>query len=195
MKYLILLSVLFFSSSSKFVEQTLAYDVIMKEKTVGELKVTKTQRGELTFYKSFTKIKAHILRDIHVHYQFDVTFHKKMLTQAKAIIKVNDKTHEETTTRWNGKEYDVKFFKRKKKTVANLINYSSVMLMTEEPHQMDQSYSEQDGRFHALEHIGNHTYQKTTPKGRVNKYFYKDGELVRGEINAGLVKFQIVKKD
>jgi len=194
MKFFPFLFMILFSFSDSTKMETITFEVVMRNKIVGELIASKEQKKELTIFKSKTQIKTQLLKEINVLYDYTATFSKKKMIHSTADINVNGKAHEKTLTKWNDKNYDITFLKKKKKSVGESIVYSSLKLLFDEPNQVRQSFSEKDGEFHKLELFENNIYKKTNSKGRVNKYFYKDGQLEKAEVNAGIIKFQLIRK-
>ena len=74
------------------------------------------------------------------------------------------------------------------------INYSTVQLLFEEPKGISKVYGEEQGNFHKLEKTGEHTYLKTTPEGHKNTYYYKDSNLQKAEVHAGVISFTMQRK-
>ena len=191
MKFLYITFIFSFLFGGDSSVETVTFDVIMRNKKVGELIATKTVKSDLVVYKSATKIKTQILKEINVDYDFDVTFHKNILIKSNANILVNGRVQDETSVQWNGKEYQVTYHKNRQKSFSDSIYYSSIMLLFDEPITDKISFSEQDGTFHKIKEVEKNGYEKINQKGRINKYFYKNGKLKLAEINAGLIKFQI----
>ncbi len=70
-----------------------------------------------------------------------------------------------------------------------------MQLIFEEPTGITKVYAEEYGVFHTLKKIRNHTYLKTAPNGNKNTYFYKDDVLQKSDVDAGIIKFSIIRKD
>lgn len=177
------------------VAETYLYDIIRHRKVIGELKAEKTIKNDLITYESFTRINARVIKKIEVVYEFEVKMKGDILLEADAKIEVNGKVHNHTTTKLNRDRYKVDGKKRKiRKTFTDAISYPGILFVFEEPVDRSRSYSEEEGDFHFLESMGNHSYRKVNQKGRSNFYHYRNGKLRRAEIDAGFVRFEIVAR-
>jgi hypothetical protein len=133
-----------------------------------------------------------------VWYEFRVEYRHDKLYQADAKIIVNGDLHKQTSVRLDGGKYvftETKKRSEETKQIDYPVDYSSIMFLFKEPKDLDASFSEEEGVYHPLKYIGDHSYEKTNSKGRVNKYVYRGGELDRIYMDAGFFKFQILKKD
>mgnify|MGYP005666318829 CR=1 FL=1 len=171
--------------------EVLYFDVVRLDQTIGELRVEKTYRDNLFTYRSYTQVNAHVIKDITVLYEVVVTMKQDFLLSADASVKVNGKIRDHTKTRWSGGKYHIQSKNEQDKLVSDPIVYPAILLLVKEPINIESSFSEENGDFHVVSSIGDHSYKKYNEKGRENLYHYQDGQLQRAEIDAGLVQFEI----
>ncbi|TVZ10381.1 hypothetical protein JM80_2919 [Cellulophaga sp. RHA_52] len=176
------------------VNTVLHFDILHKNKVVGNLQATKTIEDGLTTYHSFTHIQAKILTTINVKYTYNVVFNNKELNKADVSIMLNNKVYAETSTERSNKEY--KITKNKKvSTFKEPITFTTVQLYFTEPLHITTCYSEQDAAMNTLIYLGNHKYKKVNAKDNENIYTYKNGVLYEASIDGGLINFTMKIKD
>ena len=194
MNKLLLVSFLaFFSITTLFgQEEKYRFNILHKEKVIGELIAKKEVVEDKVIYSNRTEISTRILAKIEVDYTYKVVYSHKTLAHAFALILFNDreKTNsytEKTKTGYVFYEDDEAQYK-----IEEPITYSTVNLMFEEPLSITKVYAEEHGEFHQLKKVAKHIYEKTNSKGKTSLYKYKNGKLVEAEIDAGIVSFKIV---
>jgi len=170
---------------------TLNFNIIYKDKIVGNLQATKTIKNSMVNYQSITTINTRIIKKIEVNYKYDVTYENDFLKKANVVIDINDKPHSDITTNWKGSYYQIIKNSKKEIVVEDNITYATILLYFKEPIEVEKCYSEQDGSFNTIVPLGNHIYKKINVKGHENIYHYKDGFLQKAGINGGLVNFEI----
>ncbi|MRH99447.1 hypothetical protein GH721_02780 [Kriegella sp. EG-1] len=182
-------------NSSNSTKTVLNYDIIIKEKIVGTLKATKYSKDDKVIYQSTTTIKTRFITEIAVNYNYDVIFEKNIMKKSQVVIEVNNKTHANTQTKWTNNNYEITKNDKLENVIQDEITYSTILLYFNEPLEIDQCFSEQDGSFNKLLPLGNHSYKKINSKRKENIYNYNNGRLERASIDGGLVDFEIVYRD
>jgi hypothetical protein len=180
------------SNDVKPIKNTLFFDIISKDKVIGNLKATKTIKDTKVHYKSVTSISTKIFKEIQVNYQYDVTYENDKLKKANVLIDVNDKPYADILTNWEINYYQISKNNKNELVVEEDINYATILLYFDEPIDIERCYSEQDGSFNTIVALGDHKYKKINAKNHENIYHYKNGFLKKAEINGGLVNFEIV---
>ncbi|GAA4241453.1 DUF6134 family protein [Winogradskyella damuponensis] len=183
------------SQTNSTSEETLYFDIVYNNKTIGSLKATKTSNDSLTYYQSSTTIETRIIKKINVNHEYNVTFNGNMLKTSNVDITINDKPHAKTFTKKSETGYQVLKNEKDKETVKDPIYYATVLLYFTEPKHVDRCYSEQTGNFNTIIALGNHAYKKVNSKERENNYYYKNGLLKRASIDGGLIKFDIIARN
>ncbi len=182
--------------SDEPVSEAYYFDIIRHSKVIGELRAVKTTKNDHVTYESFTDITATFIKKIEVKYEFEVTMKEDYLVDADVKIEVNGKVHTRMLTKRKGDKYEVE-----SKTSAlyklfpEVIEFPGILFVFKEPVNRSRSYSEEEGDFHSLEAMGNNSYKKVNQKGRTNMYHYHNGKLLRAEIDAGFVRFEIIARE
>ena len=196
LKKLIILSFfIFLGSNSNAPDRYLNFDIILHNKVVGNLESTQITKDGITNYQSSTNIKTRLLKDILVNYRYDVVFDNKFLKKADVYITVNKKSHAKTHTQWMGPYYQITKNDDKKKNMKDSITFATIQLYFEEPVDIDNCYSEQDGSFNTIAPLGNHIYKKVNSKRKENMYYYKNGILKKATIDGGLISFEMIARE
>ncbi|MBB4120065.1 hypothetical protein GGR32_002377 [Mesonia hippocampi] len=177
-------------------QETLMFDILHKDRKIGELHATKNIDDSLTTYTSNTEISTKIITSINVLYSYHVVYKNNKLKEAKTLIKVNDKIRTQAHTIYRDGAY---YFSEKENNSQRLdtkkISYSTVKLMFEEPKNVTSLFAEEHGNFHKLDYVTQHTYKKTIPgeSRKENTYTYKKGTLVKGILDVGIISFELQK--
>jgi hypothetical protein len=172
--------------------ETIHFDVVRSNKTVGEFVVVKTYHDDLITYKSSAIINTRFIKKIPVLYQIEVIMDEKEMKAADAFVEVNGKIRSHTVIKQETNKYHIQRKGKNEKWVDGPINYPAIFLLFNEPVDIERSFSEESGDFHDLYDMGHNTYKKIDVNGRDNWYFYENGKLQRAKIDAGLIKFEII---
>ena len=171
------------------------FDIVLKDKIVGTLKVSQNTKDSTIYYHSSTVIKTRLIKDIEVDYKYDVTFNDMVLKKANVQITVNDKPHSKTTTLWKNGYYQITKNSNEENTLTEPIDYTTILLYFQEPVDIDRCYSEQDGSVNHIVALGNHTYKKINSQGKENTYYFNNGILKKAVIDGGIVSFDMIARE
>lgn len=186
---------LFFLPSKEVPSERIYFDIVRNDKTIGELVAIKTATDDWVTYESHTQINAHILKKIAVLFQSEVTMKQDQLNSSDAIIQVNGKTRDHTQVTWTGDKYHIQTKGKQEKWLSAPIPYPAILLLFEEPIDVETSFFEETANFHSLYAMGNHSYKKINAKGKENWYYYDKGKLQRAVVDAGIVRFEMILRD
>ncbi|MBK8491642.1 MAG: hypothetical protein IPL49_12355 [Saprospirales bacterium] len=194
MTALVLLSSLCLSLAFSPSAESVAFQLIFRGKALGEVTATKITDGKQKIFTNNTFISTRIIQKIEVQYYTRVVYQEGILQEADVTTTLNGNPYSHTVTKRAGSVYE--FFKdeKLKSTLEYPIYYSSIMLLFDEPVGVDKAYSEEGGSFFSLEKDAPFTYQKTNSKGRKTLYQYKNQDLQRVDIDAGIVEFDLIRK-
>lgn len=194
-RYLLWGTVLFFLADHTDNTKTeLYFDVFLKNKNkvVGSLTTSQTTVGSKTLYHSSTNIQTRLIVDVQVDYNYSVTFIKDQLEEANVEITINDKPHSKTHTLRDKDTYQVTKDNGDQIVLKDAIDYSTILLYFEEPTQIDQCYSEQDGSMNHIIDLGDHVYKKINAKNKENLYYYENGVLKKAIIDGGIIQLELL---
>lgn len=183
-----------FNSSAQNTQESIIFNIIHKNKVIGSLKAEKIVKDSCTNYKSITHINTRIIKKIQVIHEYEVTFKNQQLTKAKVNISVNNKQQAKTVTSWEQNTYQVFKNEKYQKSISQSITYATIQLYFEEPKNVSNCYSEQNGDNNSIIDMGNHVYKKINTKNNENQYYYENGQLTKATIDGGLINFEIVRQ-
>jgi len=183
-----------FNSSAQNTQESIIFNIIHKNKVIGSLKAEKIVKDSCTNYKSITHINTRIIKKIQVIHEYEVTFKNQQLTKAKVNISVNNKQQAKTVTAWEQNTYQVFKNEKYQKSISQSITYATIQLYFEEPKNVSNCYSEQNGDNNSIIDMGNHVYKKINTKNNENQYYYEKGQLTKATIDGGLINFEIVRQ-
>jgi hypothetical protein len=194
-----LLAILFFLlcivNSGIAQTQNFNFNIIHRGKEVGVLEAKQTRSANLVFYSCHTKTTLSLIMDFKIVFDNNLRVENGQLEYSDMSVSVNKKNYGKTITNRRGNEYVMENDGDEFIIKEFPITFCGSMFVFFEPKNELTAFSEKQGNFHTVKHIGNSVYEKTDPKGRINKYYYENGFLSKAEIDAGLIEFQIVKAD
>lgn len=176
-------SFIFFTSASSLHSQTLFYDIYKGDDPIGEIVVEKVTRGNKVHYEANSEAKFRILWMNELTTSTAADFINNELSYAASKITLNEKVREHATTKKDGAFY--RYYnhpdKHVKKEHPPIVN-STVALYYAEPVGVKQVFSENYQQLCKLKVIGANAYELTLPNGKVNQYFYKNGQLIEVKV-------------
>jgi len=174
-------------------KETHLFNIIHNDKVIGTLKAVKETTEEGIIYTDHTIISTHIFTKIEVKYSFEAIYSDNEMTKSNVVIMLNG--HQRTKTITEREKNVYTFYKddSKENEIDKIIKYSSIMLLFNEPENISKVYAEDHGAFHDLKKIKDNEYLKVTPDGKKNKYIYENDSLIKAEIHAGMVNFEMVR--
>jgi hypothetical protein len=171
--------------------KTLWYDIIYKEKNIGNLKAIHTYNDSKNTYHTSSTIEIKMIKQFNVNYTYEVSMENHHLKKADVDILVNGKQHAKTITHWHENKYLITKNDKTQDPIKTTIKYSTIQLYFIEPSNIHSCYSEEDGSFNTIESLGNHSYKKINSKGKENIYYYKNGTLEKATIDGGIIEFEM----
>jgi hypothetical protein len=193
-KLAIILSLLTVTPKPSVEEESVLFDIVHKDRIVGVLKAVKRSNGASIIYENFTRVNTCIIKRIEMTYETKVVFENGEMVEANVITRVNGKLRACLQTRKTGSRYHFLKNGKMKKVVENPIRFSSIMLLFEEPRDVDYTYSEETGCFFKINPSGKLVYRKMNGRGKISTYSYSAQALQRIAIEGGLFNFEMILK-
>ncbi len=185
----------FVVSNEKKLSKKLSFDMIWRGKSVGTLYAIQKNIDSKIYYQSSTNIQIKFIKTFDINYEYDVRFDNEVLQSADVDINYNGNQHAQTKTRKKNNQYQVFKNNKLEETVKETISYSTISMYFQEPLNIKRCYSEQEGDFNTIVHLGNHKYKKTNTSDRESFFFYKNGNLEKAIIDGGIVSFELILKE
>lgn len=176
-------------------EKKLSFDMIWRGKSVGTLYATQKNIDSKTYYQSSTNIQIKFIKTFDINYEYDVVFDNQILQTAHVDINYNGNNHAQADTKRKNDEYQVTKDGKLEATFKEIVQYSTISMYFKEPINIKRCYSEQEGDFNTITHLGNSKYKKVNSKGKESFFFYKNGSLEKAIIDGGIVSFEMVRRE
>ncbi|WP_168796643.1 DUF6134 family protein [Cognatitamlana onchidii] len=171
------------------------FNVIYQDKLLGTLEATKVTKGNVINYKSHTNIEYSFLINFSISYKYDVLYVDGILKDANAHITVRGKDKTKVRTILEEGVYNFYSNEKLSKTIETDIKNSVIQLVFQEPVAVKTVYAEEHAEFHQMEKISEHAYKKKSHTGKESYYYYQQGILQKSEVDAGIIRFSIVRVD
>ena len=187
-----LLICLWFSPSNV---ESLTFQIVYKNREIGEMTVQKQVVGKRKIYTNTTTVRARLIGKIEVQYRSKTVFEDGILKEASVVSLLNGDEYDNTETRKVGNDYQ--FYKegKFKHSLEGPITYSAMQMYFEEPTGISKAYSEEAGSYHTIQSNENEKYSKVNSRGRTNYYFYRDQYLNKIEVDAGIFEIDMVRNN
>lgn len=110
MKAFLIISILlpgYFQSNiaTSMAKEYLNYSIIKDDKTIGNIRVERSLKDDITEYFFESRAKVKVLYSIEIYDKMGVTFKQNILQQAKLYRTMNGKLKVNNTATWNGSFY------------------------------------------------------------------------------------------
>jgi hypothetical protein len=170
----------------------LLFEVVFKDKVVGTLNAERRSEGNKVIYTNLSQVEVNLVKRIEMVYETQVVYEDSVMVSAQVITSVNGKVRKTMETKREGNGY--KFYKNGRCTgcVEGPIRYSAIMMLFDEPGNVEETYSEEAGCFFRIETKGGSCYSKVNGRGKKSSYHYSHGTLERMTIEGGLFNFEMV---
>ena len=172
-------------------EQTLNYNVMHGDKTVGHMKLQKTMNGDDTFLKVASDVKMRFIFSIQVNIREDAHYRNGMLMSSHVSRLVNGKQKANKITEACNGCYQLTDDGKVKSIDQKQINNNLTLMYLQEPVGLSQVYSDNFQQFVQVKQVGNHTYRINLPDGNYNFYTYTNGICSKVDIYHSLYTIQI----
>ncbi|MFK7925046.1 MAG: DUF6134 family protein [Bacteroidia bacterium] len=173
--------------------QTIVFDVMDEEDTVGIMKVKRSTEGGQTQLSSDGLITVSLIWTFELHNRYHATFEQGALVANKIRNTRNDDLSGQADGYLLEERY-VNIVDGEKRTVAAPIDYILLSLYFEEPVGRTRAYSERQGVYLPLKALGNHRYELTTYAGKPAIYTYQNGRCTKIKLSHFLGSVSFVRR-
>lgn len=166
--------------------QALTYDVVVHDRPIGQLNVTKVPTATGVQYRVDANVALQFFGEKHMVTHFTSTYQSNLLTEAQFHDQLNGRTKHDARVRWDGSGYRIRINDAQSVIAGRQATYSAASLYYREPMGVIDLFSERYGRFCSLRTVAPHTYELTLPDGKKNLYRYADGVCREVEVQQPL---------
>lgn len=161
---------------------------------IGTLYTSKVTKGDLTFYYFESNVSVWLFMQITVTHEMACVYNKNLLQTVDIHSFVNNEKYY-SRIEWQNDHYkvDVKTYKyTNDKPLKDEIHFSVVKLFFEEPSEQKAVLADNYGVMAPVTVLKPNVYQVQV-LDKKNKYTYKDGALVKAEME-GVIKNFVIRK-
>jgi hypothetical protein len=181
----------FFLGLSSVFGQTLTYDVIRSDKSMGQTIVERHITGNEIAYSLNTKTAFRVIFLIEVEYDLQETFLGKWLQSGTSFNSLNGSIQKKTSISKRQKDYQLIIDGISTSIAKDTITESVSEIYFEEPFNGKEVFSAYFARYLNFEQIDDHKYSLTSPDG-TNIYTYENGICTRVDISRDFATFSQV---
>lgn len=163
------------------VAQKIKMEIVMGDKKVGEINAEKITNGKSAQYDMNSHVQASMMITVKVDIVSKSYWYNGMLTNSRATRNSNMPGQDQVTVvELKGKEYLVT--RNNAKTYEPYpVRLTVTNLYFQEPVKDTAVFSEIQGMYLLITHLGNHRYQLNQPKGKKDIYVYQNDKLQKIE--------------
>lgn len=173
-------------------KEYLNYSIIKNDKTIGNIRVERSLKDDITEYLFESRAKVKILYNIEIYDKMGVTFKQNILQQAKLYRTMNGKLKVNNTATWNGNFYNLSDKDGANGFLQQSIFCSTASLYFSEPGNLKSVFSEKFQKMVPIQKIDSKRYRINLPNGNTTTYTYNSGICTLVEANTDFANLKFV---
>ena len=170
----------------------LNYSIIKDDRTIGNIRVERSLKNDITEYLFESRAKVKILYSIEIYDKMGVTFKQNILQQAKLYRTMNGKLKVNNTATWNGNFYTLSDKDGANGSLKQSIFSSTASLYFNEPGNIKSVFSEKFQKMIPIQKINSQKYRINLPNGNTATYTYSGGICTLVEANTDFANLKFV---
>jgi hypothetical protein len=185
----------FFANSYSLLGQTYTYDVLIDDKPVGKMQISRSSfvKGlmviDLNLDFSSGTIGTNLINQYGTSY-----FKKGILTDSESILERNNRIREQCRVRLEKGKYGIIRRNENKVFLEKTISTTLISMYFSEPRNVNTVFSERFGDYCELKALSSGVYEVTLPMGGSIRYYYKNGLCYKTESKGTLQDLQLKLK-
>lgn len=197
MKALLILSIMLHHDVKPYIaipvtKEYLNYSIIKDDKTIGNIRVERSLKDDITEYLFESRAKVKIIYSIEIYDKMGVTFKQNILQQAKLYRTMNGKLKVNNTATWNGSFYNLSDKDGANGSLKQSIFSSTASLYFNEPGNIKSVFSEKFQKMIPVQKINSNKYRIDLPNGNTTTYTYSKGICTLVEANTDFANLRFV---
>lgn len=195
LKFAVFILIFSFSFQSGFAQGQVNdrnYDITVLGFKIGGMTANRSTKNDTTIYKVKSEVSFWFFGKVNVDFSVDTRVKNKQVVWSRSNSSSN-KGDFHSKVKWNGKFYDVDASTYKfenKKPIEDPLFLSGVMLFFHEPVGGEDFLGEVFGLVSKVKKIENNGYEVTV-NGNTNRYYYKNGVMVKAEMESPIKNYLI----
>ncbi|MDN3693793.1 hypothetical protein QWZ06_16585 [Chryseobacterium tructae] len=180
------------NTAALITKEHLNYSIIKDDKTIGNIRVERSLKNDITEYLFESRAKVKILYSIEIYDKMGVTFKQNILQQAKLYRTMNGKLKVNNTATWNGSFYNLSDKDGANGFLQQSISCSTASLYFNEPGNLKSVFSEKFQKMVPIQKIDSKRYRINLPNGNTTTYTYSSGICTLVEANTDFANLKFV---
>jgi hypothetical protein len=165
---------LIYSVASPLLGQTLQYEVVRGDKSLGEMKAQRYWEGNEEHYHIKSGVEFKLLFTFNVDYEQEEVFVNDTLISGNGYNTLNGSTQKETNLKKDKSYYHIAFDGIDNRLHEEAILQSMSQIHFREPKDGASYFSQHFGQYVTFKKVGTHKYIMVSPDGE-NEYTYENG--------------------
>ncbi len=170
-----LFTLLFCLSAQEIICQTLIYDVVKGEKSIGTMTVRKQMVNGQGKYYVDSQVKVSLMITVQLSFLLESVFSGNQMISSTSQHFRDDELKESVYVNWSGNRYDINLDNKPSVLENEKINHCLSSIYYNEPYNIRRVFSERYATFLDITPVGRHQYELTLPNGRKNHYTFENG--------------------
>jgi|GEM_PF-4830240 len=173
-------------------KQVLNYTVMGRGDSIGYLTVQREVLGDRVRYRSLNEAQFSLLKSFDIRHELEAVYEDGTLHYSQVIVQVNDNQHYHSEVKWDGNQYQIFKEGEKADSIQAPVRYSSIQLYFQEPHDHEEVFSEQFGRWQPINRVeGKSSMYILDKQKNKNKYQYQNGQVTYAEMGHWLMSTEL----
>jgi hypothetical protein len=168
------------------------YEITVLGFNIGGMTANRSTKMDTTIYKVTSEVSFWFFGKVNVEFNVDSRLKNKQIVSTQSFSSSN-KGDFQSKIKWNGDFYEVNASTYKfenDKPIETPLYLSSVMLFFHEPKGGEDFLGEVFGLVSKVKKIENNGYEVTI-NGNTNRYYYKNGVMVKAEMESPIKNYLI----
>jgi len=168
------------------------YEITVLGFNIGEMKANRSTNKDTTIYSVSSNVSFWFFGKVNMGFTVDTRLKNKQIVWTRSFSRTN-KGNFESEVKWNGSFYNVDastYEFENKKSIEDPLFLSSVMLFFHEPKGGEDFLGEVFGLVSKVKKIENNGYEVTV-NGNTNRYYFKNGVMVKAEMESPIKNYLI----
>ena len=174
------------------INKSIAYKVLKSNKTIGTIKVIRTEGNDGITYKLESDIEARCVLKFHIVGSEQSVYKDGNLVFSSVFRKVNDNVKVNHEVVLDDNKYKVKTDKGEQDLELTSIHNNLVTLYFKEPKNINFIYCDNIRKNAPVQVLGNGKYKVEFSKSKYNIFHYKNGKCIKVEAYSALFDVTLI---
>ena len=176
------------------VNESLSFDIVNKEKSIGQVSINKQTDGTITTYVIKSSVEARFLMKFKAYGYETSIYENDTLVYSSIYRKINNRVKVDQVVEYKEGNYYLNNNRKVELNKPEIIQCNIVQLFFNEPIGITKVYCDKQQRFLRIKSLGGGKYKVQFNKGSYNVFYYQDGKCTYVEAIGTFYKVLLEKK-